>query len=208
MPPARSFEAKDAPRGSTAKLVVTPDVRRSLLELVQLALAVATGGAEVSALDRALDRMRSGDGPGVVFVTLTENGALRGCMGNLEPTRRLGEAVAMSAISAALDDPRFLPVTGVELPAIHVEISVLGPPTPIVDPNSFQPGVDGVLVERNGRRGLLLPEVATEFSWGAIEMFDAVCRKAGLARGAWCDPTTRLSTFRTVRFGGPAIGAG
>ena len=207
MPPARSFEAKDPPRSSTATPVVTPDVRRSLLELVQLALAVATGGADVSALDQALERKRGGE-PGMVFVTLTEDGALRGCMGNLEPTRRLGDAVVMSAISAALDDPRFLPVTAEELPAIHVEISVLGPPTGMVDPKAFQPGVDGVLVERNGRRGLLLPEVATEFSWGATEMFDAVCGKAGLARGAWRDLATRLSTFRTVRFGGPAIDAG
>ena len=208
MPSARSFEATEPPRSAMPSPVVTADVQRSLLELVRLALAAATGCAEVSALDRALEPARSGDQRGAVFVTLTEDGELRGCMGNLEPTRRLDEAVVTSAISAALDDPRFLPVTVVELPAIHVEISVLGPATPIADPDSFRPGVDGVLVERNGRRGLLLPEVATEFSWGAIEMFDAVCRKAGLARGAWRDPTTRLSTFQTVRFGGPATGSG
>jgi AMMECR1 domain-containing protein len=62
-----------------------------------------------------------------------------------------------------------------------------------------------VIVERGGRRGLLLPEVATEFSWGATQMFDAVCRKAGLPVDAWRDPGTRLRWFRTVRFGGPTI---
>ena len=128
-------------------------------------------------------------------------------MGSLEPVRSLSEAVVASAITAALDDPRFLPVTAEELPAIHIEISVLGPPTAITDPDVFQPGVDGVLVECSGRRGLLLPEVATEFSWTALQMFDAVCRKAGLPDDAWRDPRTRLCTFRTVRFGGAATNA-
>ena len=200
-------EAQHPPRGSTPSPIVGPDIQQSLLELARIALAVATGRAEVSALDRALERTRGGDGPGVVFVTLTEDGALRGCMGSLEPARSLLEAVVASAINAALNDPRFLPVAAEELPAIHIEISVLGPPTSIADAGAFQPGVDGVVVERSGRRGLLLPEVATEFSWAAPQMFDAVCRKVGLPADAWRDPRTRLRTFRTVRFGGPATNA-
>jgi uncharacterized protein len=200
----RSLEAERPPRRSTPSPVVARDVQRSLLELARIALAVATGRADVEVLSQALDRTRGGDGPGAVFVTLTENGALRGCMGGLDPVRSVSEAVVGSAISAALDDPRFLPVTAEELPAIHMEISVLGQPTPIADPGAFQPGVDGVIVERNGRRGLLLPEVATDASWGATQMFDAVCRKVGLPGDAWRDPRTRLRKFRTVRFGGPA----
>jgi AmmeMemoRadiSam system protein A len=198
------LEAKRPPGGSTPSPIVGPDVQRSLLELVQIALAAATRRDGLSALDRALELMQGGDEAGAAFVTLTEDGDLRGCMGSLEPARSLREAVVVSAISAALDDPRFRPVTAEELPAIHVEISVLGPIRAIADPGAFQPGVDGVIVERSGRRGLLLPEVATEFDWTAPEMFDAVCRKAGLPRGSWRDPGTRLSTFRTVRFGGPA----
>ena len=205
MPHLRSPEAQRPPRGLTPSTIVPPDVQQSLLDLARLALAVATGCADVSAIDRALERTRGGDAPGAaVFVTLIEDGELRGCMGSLEPVRSLREAVVVSAISAALDDPRFRPVAADELPAIHIEISVLGPTTPITGPDAFQPGVDGVLVERSGRRGLLLPEVATEFGWAAPEMFDAVCGKAGLPTDAWRDPRTELRTFRTVRFGGPA----
>lgn len=202
-------EAQRPPHGSTPSPIVAPDVRQSLLELarVALAVAVATDRANVSALERALDRVPGGDELGAVFVTLTEDGDLRGCMGSLQPERSLRKAVVASAISAALDDPRFLPVASEELPAIHVDISVLGPSTPISDPSTFQPGVDGVIVERSGQRGLLLPEVATEFSWGAPQMFAAVCRKAGLPADAWRDPRTRLDSFRTVRFGGPATKA-
>lgn len=187
---------------------VSPEVQGALLELVQVALAVATRSADVSALDRALDRIPTDVEPAAAFVTLTEDGELRGCMGSLEPTRGLGDTVVTSAIMAALDDPRFLPVTADELPSIHVEISVLGPPTPVADVAAFRPGIDGVIVDRKGRRGLLLPEVATDFGWDAAQMFDGVCRKAGLPRDAWRDPATRLSTFRTIRFGGPASAAG
>lgn len=201
-------EAQHPSPGSTPSPVVAPDVQQSLLELARVALAVSTGRARVSALDRALDQALAGtplgDQPGAVFVTLTEDGQLRGCVGSLRPQRSLREAVVASAIDAASDDPRFAPVVAEELPAIHIDISVLGPATPISDPGAFEPGVDGVLVERGGRRGLLLPEVATEFSWGATQMFDAVCRKAGLPEGAWRHPGTRLRSFRTFRFGGPA----
>ncbi len=203
MRPVPSFEASRPP-SDAAPPAVALDVQQVLVELARIALSVATGNARESTLDRARDRIPGGDEPAAVFVTLTEDGELRGCMGSLDPLRSLGDAVISSAMTAALDDPRFLPVTVAELPRIHIEISVLGQPTPIDGPDAFRPGIDGVLVDRNGRRGLLLPEVASEFSWGAIEMFDAVCRKAGLGRDAWRDPRTRLFAFRTVRFGGSA----
>jgi AmmeMemoRadiSam system protein A len=180
-------------------------VQQSLLELARAALAVAVDEANASPLGRALETPLGGSEPAAVFVTLTEDGALRGCIGTVDPDRPLSEAVVASAINAALGDPRFRPVTAGELPAIHIEISVLGRPVPIVDPGAFEPGVDGVIVERNGRRALLLPEVATEFEWEASQMFDAVCRKAGLRAGAWHDHQTSLCSFRTIRFGGPAI---
>lgn len=191
-------------RRSAPPPVVAPDVQQSLLELARLTLAVATGRADVSTLGRALEAGPRGDVAAGTFVTLTEDGELRGCVGSLGPDRPLREAVVAAAVSAALDDPRFLPVTAEELPALHIEISVLGAPTPIVDQGAFRPGVDGVIVERSGRRGLLLPEVATAAAWAAPQMFAAACAKAGLPEDAWRDPSTRLRSFRTVRFGGPA----
>jgi len=180
-------------------------MRQSLLDLARVALAIATGRARPSALDRILARAPAGEVPGAVFVTLTENGGLRGCMGNLELDRPLREGVVNAALSAALDDPRFMPVADDELPAIRIDISVLGSPVAVVDPRAFQPGIDGVIVEHDGRRALLLPEVATEFSWGTTEMFRAACRKAGLSEDAWREPGARLRSFRTVRFGGQAM---
>ena len=198
-------ETEPAPHGFAATPPVPAALRRSLLDLARTSLAVATGRARATALDRALARANDGGARGGVFVTLTEGGGLRGCIGTLEPDRPLREAVASSALSAALDDPRFLPVSAAELPAIRIDISVLGSSVPVADPKAFQPGIDGVIVERAGRRGVLLPEVATEFSWGTTQMFDAVCRKAGLPADAWHDPETRLRSFRTVKFGGPAM---
>jgi uncharacterized protein len=192
--------------GAASAPTVDVEARAALLDLARLALMVATGGAEPADLHPALDRIPGDLEPAVVFVTLTEDGALRGCMGTFEPVRQLGEAVVTSAITAALDDPRFLPVSAEELPAIHLEISILGSRTRMSDPEAFRPGVDGVLVERDGRRGLLLPEVALTFGWGGRQMFEAACEKAGLRRDAWRDPDTRAWTFRTVRFGGSAIG--
>jgi AMMECR1 domain-containing protein len=72
------------------------------------------------------------------------------------------------------------------------------------DPAAFRPGVDGIVIGRDGRRGLLLPEVAVMLEPGPTAMLDAVCRKAGLPRDAWRDPRSALWVFRTCRFGGPA----
>lgn len=204
MPSVSSLDHPRTPLDAAPAPEIDTEVQGTLLELVQLALAVATRTSDASAIDRQLERTSIDVEHAAAFVTLTEDDELRGCMGCLEPTRGLAETVVTAAVLAALDDPRFLPVTAGELPGLHVEISVLGPPTPITNPEAFRPGIDGVIVDRHGQRGLLLPEVATKFGWGATEMFDGVCRKAGLPRDAWRDARTRLSTFRTVRFGGPA----
>lgn len=185
--------------------VVAPGLRQSLLELSRVALAVATARAPVPTLTRELGRWRAEEGPGAVFVTLTDHGLLRGCVGCLDPGRRLHEAVVAATISAALDDTRFVPVAAAELPALRIDISVLGPVSPLPDPREFRAGTDGIIVERGGRRGLLLPEVATKALWGGPEMLAAACRKAGLPDDAWRDPRTSLHTFRTIRFGGPAL---
>ena len=192
-------------RSSAPTVSVDAETRRRLLGVARLALAVATGRARLEALERELARHDGGDQQSGVFVTLTETGRLRGCMGSIDPRLHLAESVAVAALDAALDDPRFPPVRADDLPAIHVNVSVLGPAAPIDRPASFRPGLDGVIVDGRGRRAFLLPEVATEFSWGATEMFDAVCRKAGLPAGAWREAGTRLSAFGTDRFGGPAI---
>jgi AmmeMemoRadiSam system protein A len=202
------YSSPDHARSPAEPVDVPPATQRQLLEVARAALAAVAGRLDLSTFERTLEESAGADQQAAVFVTLTEHGDLRGCIGTLDARRPLCRAVAAATIGAALDDPRFAPLSAEELPATSIGISVLGPFHPIVDPDSFRPGVDGVLVESGGHVGLLLPEVALTDSLGATEMFTAVCRKAGLAADAWRDDRARLSTFTTTSFGGPALGSG
>jgi AmmeMemoRadiSam system protein A len=175
-----------------------------LLELAHLAVAVAVRSQPAEALEAALQAKSLPDLRAGAFVTLTEDSELRGCMGRLDDGTAVWVSVLAAARLAALGDPRFPTLVDTELPRVHLEVSVLGPMEPLRDPALFRPGVDGLLVSRGGRRGLLLPEVAGMLEPRHDAMLDAVCRKAGLSTGAWRDPRTELLVFRTCRFGGPA----
>ena len=121
------------------------------------------------------------------FVTLKKNGELRGCIGTLECRRPLHEEVARVAVSAALEDPRFPPVGVAELDELDVEVSVLGPLEPIdpLDPDAIVIGRHGLVVEQGARRGLLLPQVATEWKLDREAFLAQTCAKAGLPADAW-----------------------
>lgn len=175
-----------------------------LLDLARDAVAAAVGREPERALGPSLGPLRRG----AAFVTLLEHGELRGCIGTLDASRPLDDSVAGAAAAAALHDVRFRPLTADELPAIEIEVSVLGPLVILADPMGFRLGVDGLLVDRGYQRGLLLPEVATMAGFDAEAMLDATCRKAGLPPGAWRDPRTTVRAFRTKRFGGPAVVSG
>ena len=188
----------DPPVGQPAPVSLDPETTAALLRIAREAVtAAATHGSPA----RHPSRSTTGalDEPGAAFVTITEHGSLRGCMGSLVAEQPLGDAVASAAVSAAVRDPRFLPITERELSAVQIDVSVLGPPIALRDPAAFRPGIDGIIVARDGRRALLLPEVATDQGWGAREMLDAVCEKAGLEGHAWHDQRTRLFVFRTIR---------
>lgn len=140
------------------------------------------------------------DAPGLraragAFVSLYRRGELRGCLGHLEPDHVLVEVTRQMAVSATRDDPRFAAVHVEELEEIEVEVSVLTPPAP-ARPEEVVAGRDGVLVRCGDRQGVLLPQVARTYAWSAEQLLDAVCRKAGLAPRAWCEPGTELLTFR------------
>lgn len=181
--------------------------QEKLLQVARCALEVATGLRSATTLRDALTVARGqpvGRLQGGAFVTLLVHGELRGCIGSLEPSRPLPEAVAQAATSAARYDPRFWPLQAGELDDVDVEISVLGPFVELRDADALRPGVDGVMVECRGRRGLLLPEVAVRQGWDGRQLLSAACEKEGMPPDAWRDPATRLLAFRTVRFGGPA----
>lgn len=120
-----------------------------------------------------------------VFVTIKKHGRLRGCIGFIEPVMPLYRAVMEAAVYAACHDSRFRPVHPDELDALKVEISVLTPLQKIVDPQIVTPGKHGLVIEMNGKKGLLLPQVATENNWDQITFLEQACLKAGLPKIAW-----------------------
>lgn len=129
-----------------------------------------------------------------VFVTLHVRGQLRGCIGVIEAEESLGESVARCAVSAALQDPRFSPLSTDELADLDVEISLLTPPQPI-RPEEVVIGRHGLLISQGSRRGLLLPQVATEHQLSRERFLEETCRKAGLPTDAWKNPSTKLYAF-------------
>ncbi|WP_298685859.1 TIGR00296 family protein [uncultured Methanomethylovorans sp.] len=125
-----------------------------------------------------------------VFVTLTENGMLRGCIGHPYPESTLKYAITDSAISAAFRDPRFPPLHIDELDKVEVEVTVLTPPERIKAapkdlPSKIEVGRHGLIVKKGYRQGLLLPQVAPENDMDEIEFLGHTCLKAGLEPDAW-----------------------
>ncbi|MFN8006613.1 MAG: AmmeMemoRadiSam system protein A [Terriglobia bacterium] len=120
-----------------------------------------------------------------VFVSLHRHGKLRGCIGVITASSPLLEVVQECAVSAATSDPRFEPLTLGELEESIIEISVLSPLEPIQDVGKINVGIHGLLVSQHGRRGLLLPQVATEQGWDGETFLAQTCRKAGLPMDAW-----------------------
>jgi len=132
-----------------------------------------------------------------LFVSLHAGRKLRGCIGIIESPATLGENLVQSAADAALRDPRFSPVRLDEVDGLDIEVSLLSPMQPI-RPEEVQIGRHGLLVERHGRRGLLLPQVATEHRLSREQFLAETCIKAGLQREAWREPETRIHGFECV----------
>ncbi len=139
--------------------------------------------------------------PGGAFVTLKENGHLRGCIGRMKSSDPLKDTVAQMAEAAAFEDPRFEPLDKSELPDISVEITVLGELKPIRGPQDFRIGIHGLYIVRGYRSGVLLPQVAVECGWDALTFLEQVCRKAGLPQDSWNSPDSSLYAFEGFEFG-------
>jgi AmmeMemoRadiSam system protein A len=133
------------------------------------------------------------------FVTLHENGALRGCIGMVMAVQPLDETVREMARAAAVEDSRFEPVTEAELEKLQLEISVLSPMFEIA-PEDVVVGRHGLMVSYGGRRGLLLPQVAPEWGWDRETLLAQTCHKAGLPPEQWKHGAT-LEAFTAEVFG-------
>jgi AmmeMemoRadiSam system protein B/AmmeMemoRadiSam system protein A len=134
------------------------------------------------------------------FVTLKENSQLRGCVGDIFPRQPLYKSVISNAINAGVNDRRFPPVTEAECNDITIEISALTVPKPIASSGEIRIGIDGVVLNKNGRSALFLPQVAPEWGWDVNQMLTQLSLKAGLPGDAWKEGASFL-VFQADVFG-------
>ena len=134
------------------------------------------------------------------FVTLKVSGELRGCIGRIEPLSSLGEEIVDLAIGSATHDPRFLAVRPEEVGSLTIEISILSPPEIVKDVSEIRVGEQGLIIEREWNRGLLLPQVAVQEKWTLKTFLDHTCLKAGLPIDAWKDSETVIYSFSAIVF--------
>ena len=135
------------------------------------------------------------------FVTLNDRltGALRGCIGEILPSRPLVEAVAARAVDSALHDPRFVPVSERELANLRVEVSALTPPKRVASWKDIVLGRDGMTLEKDGCVAVFLPQVAPEQGWDLATTLSYLSKKAGLDADAWREGAT-FETFQAEAF--------
>ena len=140
-----------------------------------------------------------------VFVTLEQQGRLRGCIGNLVAAEPLRKTVPRNALRAAFEDRRFAPLAAQELDTVRVSVSVLSPPARLVYRSArelvdgLQPHRDGVILQRGRARATFLPQV-----WDQIpepeRFLSALCRKAGLRPDTWQRELLVIHTYQVQYF--------
>ncbi len=180
-----------------------PELGTTLLTLARNAIAAYFGQPGTAAVDMPeLHEM------GATFVTLTEHGQLRGCIGSLEAWRPLLADVQANARSAALRDPRFKPLTAEELPLTRVEVSLLTPAEPMSFASEadalaqLRPDRDGVIFIAGRHRATFLPQVWEQLPDPAVFMAH-LKQKAGLPASYW-GPDVRLERYSVTKWKEPA----
>lgn len=176
---------------------LTAAQREELLDIARQSLEnLLLGESELaySVRDRALEK------PAAAFVTITRHGNLRGCVGYTDPLFPLHQTVSRCIRSAAIEDSRFQPVRPEELPHLRIAISVLSALRKVENLEDILVGRDGLQVVAWGRRGLLLPQVATEQGWDREQFLEGVCRKAGLPQDAWRAAGVEIFKFEAEVF--------
>ena len=187
-----------SPAENTSASEYSDEERRWLLRLAQLSVRAAVfhpstptpgvPGVPQQPIDAedASEHLRE---PRGAFVSIYKDGKLRGCIGRIAPLTPLERTVREMAMAAALEDPRFAPVTPEELDRLQIEISVLSPMR-TVSPDEVVIGRDGLLITCNGHRGLLLPQVPVQWKWSREIFLAQTCMKAGLPPDQWLHGAT------------------
>ncbi|MFA5614550.1 MAG: TIGR00296 family protein [Methanoculleus sp.] len=187
--------------------MLTPEEGKIAVDLARNSIERAVRGARRISLQDLPAVFQEKRG---VFVTITRQGQLRGCIGLPYPTAPLGEAIVEAAVSAALEDPRFMPVSSRELDDIELEVTVLTEPRqldcpPEERPDCIEVGRHGLIVSGLGRGGLLLPQVPVEYGWTSAEFLDQTCLKARLPAGCWRRDDVTIQVFEGQIFNEKAV---
>lgn len=172
---------------------LTLEQKQQLLRLARGAINDLFRTPEVQLDEYAADpafRLHAG-----AFVTITQLGELRGCIGFVVADKELYKVIYEAAQLAAAEDPRFPPVTESEVDGLSIEISVLSPPEPIDSYNEIEIGKHGLIVREGFASGLLLPQVPVEHNMDRDEYLTAICRKAGLPANRWREKQLELQAF-------------
>ena len=177
-------------------IYIPPDSQKRLIYFARQTLEsfiLGKGGQEVKIEDRHLRTTGYG-----AFVSLHRGKELRGCIGTCFPTQPLYQIVTEMTEAAASRDHRVLPVSANELADIAIEISVLSPLELVRDPLSLEAGKHGLHITSGENRGVLLPQVATQYSWDMATFLRQTCAKAGLPENAWKWPETKVMGFTAL----------
>ena len=139
------------------------------------------------------------------FVTLTIDGGLRGCIGNIVPQESLLDGVKANAINAAFRDPRFEPLSEKEWEKVKIEISILTDPKPLDYSNrkdlleKMEQGTDGVILKKGYNQSTFLPQVWEQLP-DKKEFLTHLCLKAGLDGNEWEKGKLEVSTYQVQAF--------
>jgi MEMO1 family protein len=193
-----SLKSEESSNKPSVGFDLTPEEKQELLALAKETIHKKIKGETITDYTPKHEILRKNCG---AFVTIKKKGELRGCIGHIIAVEPLWKTVQLMAVAASTEDPRFNPVTKDELPQLDLEISVLSPIVKVKDLNEIEVGKDGLIITRGYYRGLLLPQVATEYNWDRTTFLEQTCRKAGLPLNAYKDPGTEIEKFTAIVFG-------
>ncbi len=206
--PSPAAESRGSnPRLTTAQAKLLPEQRVALHKAACQWLAQTTMQQTRSTPDQLLGKLSEMVVYGI-FVTAKRGEHLRGCCGVLGKPMPLGVATDQAAARTAIEDQRMAPISPSELPFLDVDVTILGPITPMKAEgedrlDEVTVGKHGLVIQLGQGSGLLLPSVATERGWNAEQFLQAVCRKANLPIDAWKNPKAVVSTFEGQSISGP-----
>jgi AmmeMemoRadiSam system protein B/AmmeMemoRadiSam system protein A len=189
------------PQANNPELELTEDDKKQLLALARKTIVSALRTQRVpQASELGVSISSAMKYPRAVFVTLKKHSQLRGCIGDIFPQRPLYKSVIRNAINACFNDRRFLPVTEEECNDITIEISALTAPEPVASSSDIRVGIDGVVLSKDGRSAVFLPQVAPEQGWDVNQMLTQLSLKAQLPADAWKEGASFL-VFQADVFG-------